>query len=127
MSKWTELPLGKVCDIGDGAHAKVARVEDGVPYLTSKNFGKGFLKLDNFDFISTEDYERLFSKDAKAIRRPKKDDILMGIIGTFGNAYKYKKSDHFGISSSVAVLMPNKEIIKPDFLQYVINSEEFLL
>ena len=70
MSEWNETVIGAVCDVGDGAHSKVKRQKNGVPYLTSKNFNNGSLKLDNVDFISNHDYERLFSKTSKAITRP---------------------------------------------------------
>jgi len=125
MSEWKKTTLGEVCEVGDGAHTKVERQKFGVPYLTSKNFAKGTLKLDEVDFISEEDYERLFPKKSKAITRLQEDDVLMGIIGTFGNAYKYKSDDYFGISSSIAILRPDKSKIDPDFLEYTINSNKF--
>lgn len=125
MSDWKEITLGEICQIGDGAHAKVERQKSGIPYLTSKNFDQGRLKLDKVDFISQKDYEKLFSKKSKAVTRPQKNDILMGIIGTFGNAYKYKEYDHFGISSSIAILRPDIHKIYPDFLECLINSNIF--
>lgn len=117
--------IGEVCSVGDGAHTKVTRQNFGVPYLTSKNIGSGFLKLDNVDFISEEDFEKLFPKNSKATRRLKPGDVLIGIIGTFGNAYRYKEIDHFGVSSSVAILRPNQSVLNPDFLFYVVTSNSF--
>ena len=38
-----------------------------IPYLTSKNIGSGRLKLDNLDYVSVEDFERLFSSTSAAI------------------------------------------------------------
>lgn len=125
MSEWKELRIGDVCQVGDGAHAKVARQKSGVLYLTSKNFEAGRLNLDTIDFISQEDYDRLFSSKSQAIRKPRMNDVLMGIIGTFGNAYKYKKTDCFGVSSSVAVIRPDISKLNPDFLVYILNSENF--
>src|SRR5688572_20973563 len=90
--------LGEVCSIGDGAHAKVARQKSGIMYLTSKNIGQGILILDRVDYISKEDFERIFPKNSTATRRPQKGDVLIGIIGTFGNAYLYKDGDTFGVS-----------------------------
>src|SRR5881275_639783 len=90
--------IGAVCYVTDGAHAKVERRERGIPYLTSKNIGYGRLLLDSLDFISEEDFGRLFSNTSRAQRRPAPGDVLIGIIGTFGNAYLYKETDLFGIS-----------------------------
>ena len=50
-SEWTRTTIGDVCQLGDGAHAKVKRTISGIPYLTSKNIGNGSLKLDNIDYI----------------------------------------------------------------------------
>ena len=125
MSEWQEVRIGDVCKVGDGAHTKVARQNKGVLYLTSKNFDTGKLKLDDVDFISEEDYERLFPEKSKAVTRLQPNDILMGIIGTFGNAYKYQETDHFGVSSSVAIIRPNSSKLSADFLVYLLNSEKF--
>jgi len=120
-----EATIGEVCSVGDGAHAKVARQEEGILYLTSKNIGFGSLKLDTVDYISDEDFERLFSKSLRAVNRLIPGDILIGIIGTFGNAYQYKESDHFGISSSIAILRPDPSILDSGFLYYVVTSTAF--
>ena len=125
MSEWREVRIGDVCKVGDGAHAKVARQDKGVLYLTSKNFDAGKLKLDDVDFISEEDYERLFPEKSKAVTRLQSNDILMGIIGTFGNAYRYQETDHFGVSSSVAIIRPDSSELNADFLVYLLNSEKF--
>lgn len=122
---YVQSVIGDVCSVGDGAHSKVKRVNNGVPYLTSKNIGQGILKLDKFDYISEESFEKLFPQNSKATRRPKTGDVLFGIIGTFGNAYLFKKDDHFGFSSSIGILRPDKARLSSEFLYYVISSNSF--
>jgi type I restriction enzyme S subunit len=117
--------IADVCYVTDGAHARVQRQPQGVPYLTSKNIGRGRLLLDQLDHISQVDYDRLFANTSRAQRRPAANDVVIGIIGTFGNAYLYKQSDHFGISSAVALLRPVSAIVEPKFLYYVITSPTF--
>jgi type I restriction enzyme S subunit len=124
-NNWKKYTLNDISRIGDGAHAKVERKENGILYLTSKNFKEGKLVLDKVDFISEEDYEKLFSVNSKAIRRPQTDDIILGIIGTIGNAYCYKASDKFGISSSVALIRPDNEMVLSKYLYYYIISNTF--
>ncbi|USR63696.1 restriction endonuclease subunit S [Providencia stuartii] len=119
------LTLGDVCYITDGAHSKVERQVSGVMYLTSKNIGSGQLKLDNFDFISESCFLKLFTNTRKAQRRLQAGDVLMGIIGTFGNYYLYKKTDHFGISSSIAILRAEPSKLLPEYLCYYISSNSF--
>ena len=125
-SEWKQLTIGDVCYVTDGAHTKVDRVEHGVMYLTSKNIGAGELKLDSFDYIKQSDFERLFTDTNKSQRKLKTGDVLMGIIGTFGNCYIYKDTDKFGISSSIAILRANPEAILPEYLYFVISSNSFL-
>ena len=122
---YPEFFVGDVCSVGDGAHSKVVRVQEGIPYLTSKNIGQGVLKLDNYDCISDVDFNRLFPVKSSATRRPIAGDILIGIIGTFGNAYLYKDGDCFGFSSSIGIIRPNKEILNSKFLYYVLTSQKF--
>ena len=89
----SELTIGETCYVTDGAHSKVKRQQDGILYLTSKNVGSGELKLDKVDWISEADFEKLFSNTSKSQRRLQPGDVLMGIIGTFGNAYLYKENE----------------------------------
>ncbi|HFQ5432507.1 TPA: restriction endonuclease subunit S [Vibrio vulnificus] len=124
-SKIEMMTLGDVCYITDGAHAKVERQSSGVMYLTSKNIGDGQLKLDSFDFISDDCFTKLFTNTKRAQRRLQAGDVLMGIIGTFGNCYVYKNTDQFGISSSVAILRPDQNVLLPDYLYYYISSASF--
>lgn len=124
-SEWPKVEIQEVCSVGDGAHSKVERTEDGVLYLTSKNIGQGVLKLEKTDYISEASFEKLFPLNSRAIRRPQAGDLLIGIIGTFGNSYLYKESDHFGFASSIGILRPNKNLVNPKYLYYVISSPKF--
>jgi type I restriction enzyme, S subunit len=124
-SEWKFCEIQDVCSVGDGAHSKVERTSSGVLYLTSKNIGQGVLKLDKIDYISQESFENLFPLRSKATRRPKSGDLLIGIIGTFGNAYVYKEDDSFGFSSSIGILRPDPEKLDSLFLYYVISSPKF--
>ena len=119
------LKIDDVALLGDGAHTKVERLKSGIPYLTAQNIKNGFIDYLNSSFISESDYQKLFSKSDSSIRDLQEDDILFSIIGTIGNLYKYKKSDKFGVSSSVAILRPLKEIIAPDYLYWILKSKYF--
>lgn len=121
-----KLTLGDLCLLGDGAHTKVKRLNTGVPYLTSKNIKNGYIDLEKIDFISEEDFEKLFGHSQQSVRHLQKGDLLMGIIGTLGNCYLYKQEDRFGISSSVAIIRPNLELVLPKFLYYYATSKTFL-
>ncbi|WP_235950240.1 restriction endonuclease subunit S [Paenibacillus apii] len=119
------VALGDVCALGDGAHAKISRQDSGVPYLTSKNIKQGNLDLTRVDYISEADFNKHFSKSGNSVRSLEAGDILIGIIGTFGNVYLYKETDCFGISSSIGIIRPDRKRTHPEFLYYAITSENF--
>jgi type I restriction enzyme S subunit len=123
--KWEKKNIDDVCDVGDGAHASIKRVSLGVQYLTSKNFKLDGLDLGKVDFISEEDYQKHFKDQSKAITKPQNDDVLLSIIGSLGAPYKVKENDIFGLSSSVSILRPKKNIIEAAYLYYWIKSNEF--
>lgn len=125
ISEWKEVKLGEVCTLGDGAHTKVKRLDRGILYLSSKNIQNGKLNLDDVSYISEDDYTKLFSLSRSSVRNLQDGDVLIGIIGTIGNAYVYRINDRFGISSSVAIIRPNPQELKSGFLYYVLSSNYF--
>ena len=122
---WNQEKISDVAIIGDGAHASIKRVKTGVPYLTSKNFKADGLDLTKLDFISESDYQKHFKEKSKALTKQQEDDLVVGIIGTLGAPYLVRKTDHFGLSSSVAILRPDKEKILPKYLLYWMRSPIF--
>ena len=89
--------------------------------MTSKNIGQGVLKLDAHEYISEDDYQRLFPAMSKSITRLESGDVLTGIIGTFENLYLYTGCERFGISSAIAVIRPDQGRIHPTFLYYYLS------
>ena len=125
MSEWQEKRIKNVCIIGDGAHASLNRTDGGILYLTSKNFKQSGLSLDTVDYISEETYNKYFKKSAKALTKPKQDDVLLSIIGTMGAPYLVKRNDIFGLSSSVSIIRPDLSVIDSKYLFYWIKSPIF--
>jgi len=122
---WKEKELGSISLLGDGAHSKIKRLDTGVLYLTSKNIKKGYLDLSKVDYISKENYSKYFDTSSNSIKGLKTNDILVGIIGSFGTFYLYKYNDNFGISSSIGIIRANKNLVKAKYLMYIISSKYF--
>ncbi|MEB3249872.1 MAG: restriction endonuclease subunit S [Merismopediaceae bacterium] len=114
------------CLVGDGAHASIRREDQGILYLTSKNFKSTGLDLSKVDFISSSDYEKFFNKGRSALVKPEPGDVVFGIIGSIGTPYIVKQNDKFGISSSVAILRPGSEL-DSNYLYYYMTSRPFQL
>lgn len=116
--------LKDFCKVGDGTHSSIAREDDGVMYLTSKNFKPSGLDLTKLDYISEANFEKHFEKSKTALVKPVVGDIVFGIIGSIGTPYVVKHGDRFGISSSVGILRPAAEI-DSYFLYYYMTSSSF--
>ena len=119
-----ENELVQVAQIGDGAHASLRRVDIGIPYLTAKNISKSGIDYNNINYISEETYNKYFKDTSTALTQPQKDDILYSIIGSIGGVYKVQ-DEKIGISSSVAILRVDKEIILADYLAYYMRGPIF--
>lgn len=119
---YKKTTIRNTCIVGDGAHASIARHEIGIAYLSSKNFNKDGINLQNVEYISEEDYNKHFRENSKALTKPIENDLIFSIIGSIGGAYLYNKNDNFGLSSSVAILRPNSEELHPNFLLYYLKS-----
>lgn len=122
---WEVTTIGKACLVGDGAHARIKRQDSGVMYLTCKNFKDAGLDLSKVDYISEEDYKKYFQEGTKSIKKPKYGDVLFSIIGTIGEPYLFQPKDEFGLSSSVAILRADNNILSSNYLYYWIRNQIF--
>ena len=121
---WEKVKLGDVCKIGDGAHASLKRLSQGIPYLTAKNLTRNGIDVQNLDFIDEITYNKHFKESSTALTRPQKDDILYSIIGSIGGMYLVK-DEKIGISSSVAIFRSNPSILISKYLYYYLKSSLF--
>lgn len=124
--EWKKVKLGEICKIGDGAHASLKRQNNGILYLTAKNITSLGLDLSKVEYIDEKTYEKHFSEKSTTVTCPKKGDILYSIIGSIGGCYLIKDDkEKIGISSSVAIFRPIKDVIDEKYLFYFLKSELF--
>jgi type I restriction enzyme, S subunit len=117
--------IGELCQVGDGTHSKIPRQESGILYLTSRNFKDGGVDLSSVYYISEENFEKHFEGNGKALAKPEYGDLVFSIIGTIGEPYLVRRGDKFGLSSSVAIVRPDKTVIDPEFLFYWFKGPKF--
>ena len=117
--------IGDTCLVGDGTHSKIQRHDSGVLYLTSRNFKDGNLDLSKVYYISESVYAKHFLSESKALACPRPEDLVFSIIGTIGEPYLVRNTDRWGISSSVAIVRPKRDIIDPAFLLYWFKGPVF--
>lgn len=121
---WEVKKLGEVCDVRDGTHDSPKYLDSGVKFITSKNIVNNKLNFSDTSYIS-------FSDATEINKRSKvdKDDIIMSMIGTIGNAVLIDFEPDFCIKN-VALLKPKNisstfliQMIKSPYFQNLLNSK----
>ena len=107
---WDIDKLNNLCDVRDGTHESPKFLDNGIPFVTTKNLMNGKIDFTSAKFISKENYEDYN-------RRSKVDngDILLGMIGTVGNPVMVKNKI-FDFSIKNLGLIKTKNKINQNFL-----------
>ena len=93
-------------------------IEEGIPYITSKNIKNGFIDFKDVKYVSVDDYNRISNN-----RKIKKDDMLITMIGTIGEvAIVENEIDFYG--QNLYLLRMNNEIILNKYYYYYITSNK---
>ena len=116
------VKLRDVCSsIYDGDHNAPPKSEHGVPFITISNIdaNDGAIDFSNTAFVPEEYYESL-----KVERRPKCNDVLYSVVGSFGIPSLVRNDSKFVFQRHIAILRPNKAI-DPAYLYYVLKDPSF--
>lgn len=115
---WALATLGQVAStITDGTHHTPTYVENGVPFVTVKNFSNGNLSLENTKKITVAEHKKLIERV-----NPRRGDILIARIGTLGKAVVVDIDTEFSIFVSVGLIRFDHQFINPTFFRLVLNS-----
>ena len=121
---WEKVKLSEIClSISDGDHQPPPKTTTGIPFVTISDI----TSANQFDFSSTmfvpqEYYDNLDSK-----RKPQIGDILYSVVGSFGIPVYMKENACFVFQRHIAILRPNTEKVKPQFLYYIMLSKDFYM
>ena len=91
---WEQRKLNEITDVRDGTHNSPKYVQEGHPFITSKNVNNGFINYDDVQYVTNEDYEEINKRSKVDIH-----DILMGMIGTIGNLALITEKPDFAIKN----------------------------
>ena len=118
---WEVQTLSEMCiKIQDGTHFSPSLGGNDYLYITSKNIGRGTLRLDNADRIDQLQHRKIYSRcDVK------KGDVLLTKDGVnTGNAALNTLDEEFSLLSSVALLRFNIAKYNPNhFFQQILSSD----
>ncbi|WP_335908969.1 MULTISPECIES: restriction endonuclease subunit S [Shewanella] len=121
---WEWRTFNDVCtNITDGAHASPKTVDEGFPYVTVRDVNnKGQIDIINCKRISEDDFLSL----KKGNCLPPVDSVLLSKDGTVGKvAHVTNDYDEFVVLSSLAIIVPEKAYLSPEYLKYFLLSPEF--
>ena len=119
---WEVVTLGNVCtEITDGTHKSPSTIDDGYPYVTSQNIRDWGFDLSDLKYIAKEDHERITSRC-----NPEANDVLYVKDGAnTGNVNVNTLDFDFSLLSSVALIKPDRNRLKPWFLKYLLSWSKF--
>ena len=117
-SGWKLTDLGSVAlKITDGAHKTPTYVQNGVPFVSVKDFSAGRLDLGDTRFIPLSEHEVLYKRCD-----PRRGDILLGRIGTLGKAVLVDTDVEFSLFVSVGLIRFDHANTDPYFFRTILNS-----
>lgn len=103
--------------VSDGPHETPVFIDSGIPFLSVDGIQNSELVFDGCRYISLDDFER-FSKKMIV----EKNDVLVAKAASVGKIARVKVDFNFGVWSPLAVLKPNLKKIRPEFLEFYLQS-----
>ena len=121
---WEKVKLGDICEsISDGDHLPPPKSVNGIPFVTISNVNSSNqFDFKNTMFVPQEYYEKLDEK-----RKPRINDILYSVVGSFGIPVFIKENRRFVFQRHIAILRPNESRIHPRYLYYKMLSKDFYM
>ena len=121
MIKATDkFTLNDVCHvITCGVAKRPEYVEEGIPFLSSKNVKENRFILDSYNHVSLEDHRALTKNN-----KPEKNDILYTRVGSFGEAAVVDFDFEFSVFVSLTLIKPDHSKVDNRYLMRYLNSEK---
>ena len=115
------MKISQIClSVADGDHQAPPKVSKGIPFITISNINShNTIDFSNIKYVPTDYYEKLDIK-----RRPAKGDVLYTVVGSYGIPVYIDFNKNFSFQRHIAILRPNKNILIPKYLFYVLKSTE---
>lgn len=92
-------------------------VNEGIPYLTSKNIKNGKINICDVNYISETDYKNISNN-----RTIQSDDILLSMIGTIGEIAIVNENDLPFYGQNMYLLRLNTNIVNVKYFYYFYKS-----
>ena len=114
------MKLSDVCEfIVDCPHSTAKDEGEGYPLIRTPNIGKGRLLLEGVHRVSESVYNK---RNARAV--PQDDDLIFAREAPAGNVAIIKNGEKVCLGQRTVLLRPNKDLVNPDFLTYLLLAPE---
>lgn len=118
---WAKSTLNSICSsISDGDHQAPPKADSGIPFLVISNISSGKIDLQSVDrWVPEKYYESL-----KNIRKPKENDILYTVTGSYGIPVIVNSSASFCFQRHIAIIKPDHSLVNYKYLYFYLASPE---
>ncbi|MDY0180650.1 restriction endonuclease subunit S [Aliarcobacter skirrowii] len=115
---WEWKNITEITDlITCGVAKKPDYVKEGYPFLSAKNVKEFNISLDDFQYVSEDDFLSLTKHN-----KPLNGDILYSRVGSFGEAALIDFDMDFTVYVSLTLIKVSKEKLNNKFMVYLLNS-----
>lgn len=122
LEKYETVETQDVClSITDGSHTTPPYVQSGVPFLFVKHIVNRFLDFQDTKFVTQSYYDGLSDT-----RKPEKGDVLLSVVGSYGVPVVVDTDDDFCFQRHIAILKPDPQKIKPQYLRWMLDAPQVL-
>ena len=115
---WEEKTIGEISSkITDGEHSTPKRVDQFCGYylLSARNIHNGEIRLDDVDFVTENEYERIRKRC-----NPNKNDILISCSGSIGRVCVIQDNNKYVMVRSAAMVKLLQD--NPFYIAYMLQS-----
>ena len=119
---WRWVRLQSFLDVRDGTHNSPKYIENGIPFVTSKNLNNGKIDFSDVKYITKEDAD-FFNARSKVER----NDILMAMIGSIGKPVLVDIEQEFAIKNMALFKSVPKSNINMSFVLFLLEYAENIM
>ena len=119
---WRWVRLQSFLDVRDGTHDSPKYVENGIPFVTSKNLNNGKIDFSDVKYITKEDAD-FFNARSKV----DKNDILMAMIGSIGKPVLVDIEQEFAIKNMALFKPVPKSNINMNYVLLLLEYAENIM
>lgn len=113
--------LPEVCSFIDYRGKTPEKSDSGIPFITAKNIKNNSFSIEPREYISYETYESVMTRGF-----PKVNDVIFTTEAPLGNICRIPKIfDKFAVGQRIIVMQPFKDILKSEYLEFALATDEF--